>query len=446
MLRINDALAGKRIKCPGCGAVTVAEPADEADEADEAVQEAPPKKKPVANVAARAPVKKKPPVDDDEDEAPAPPPRKKRPADDDDDDEAPPPRGKRRRDEDEDEDEPKPKKKKKKKQEAASNAMLIWLLAGGGGAVALIAIVVVVIIIVINANSGGGGSKGGKGGSGGGPGPVAVGDKPGPGGDRPGPGGEKPGPGAGQTVSVNIDLKSRVGQKRRSVVTYDDQRENGGTKARFEGQVTITAVTPNGQETEAEVVVDNFTHERNGKVTPPSQRSTVLVFMKEKSSHTQIKNGDGMAVDGLRMLELQPYYFPRLAKLFATDKKQIVGTPWPIDHTEVLQVLNQLNFGVPKEKFTATCRVHGIVKEGGKEYHDLEVVLYCNVTNTQNAGGVPINQYSMNAVIKARYPSDYSTGPVRRSLTMDTTVDIGKTGQNLKGSEKLKITEENQYP
>src|ERR1700677_3758462 len=87
LLRINDNLAGKRIKCPGCGSVQVAEEVLD----PEVVPAAPPKKKPLAGVTPK-PSFKKPPIDEEED---PPAPRKRRPVQDDDEDE-PRPRARRR--------------------------------------------------------------------------------------------------------------------------------------------------------------------------------------------------------------------------------------------------------------------------------------------------------------------------------------------------------------
>src|SRR5947208_3657058 len=77
ILRINDSLAGTRIKCPACGIVQVAAATTDGDEAVEAA----PKKKPLAgSVADKLPAKKRPLPDDDEEEAPEPQGRKRRPA------------------------------------------------------------------------------------------------------------------------------------------------------------------------------------------------------------------------------------------------------------------------------------------------------------------------------------------------------------------------------
>jgi hypothetical protein len=106
-LKLKDELAGRKVRCPGCGEPILVPDADE-----EADDERPTKKnRPHADngVAAGAP-KKQPPApaeDDDEEEAP---PRKKRPA---------------RDEEDELEDRPRKKKKKKKNQ-----TVLIAVLAG----------------------------------------------------------------------------------------------------------------------------------------------------------------------------------------------------------------------------------------------------------------------------------------------------------------------------
>jgi hypothetical protein len=105
-LKLKEELAGRKIKCPGCGEPILVPDADE-----EADDERPAKKnRPHADngVAAGAPKKRPPaPTEDDDEEAA---PRKKRPA---------------RDEEDEPEDRPRKKKKKKKNQ-----TVLIAVVAG----------------------------------------------------------------------------------------------------------------------------------------------------------------------------------------------------------------------------------------------------------------------------------------------------------------------------
>jgi hypothetical protein len=153
-LRVPDAAAGKRVKCPKCGN-PVAVPAAEAEYEEVDDEPTPP---PVA--------KKKPrPVDDDEPTPAKRPTAAKRKAEpvevneavDDDDDDTP--KKKRRRDDD-DEDDDTPKKKGKKgkgkkgkKEEAKSNLPLI--LGIGGGVFVLLAVIGIVVGVMM---SGGGGS------------------------------------------------------------------------------------------------------------------------------------------------------------------------------------------------------------------------------------------------------------------------------------------------
>lgn len=155
-LRVPDAAAGKRVKCPKCGN-PVAVPAAEAEYEEVDDEPTPP---PVA--------KKKPkPVDDDEPTPAKRPSAAKRKAEpvevneavDDDEDDTP--KKKRRRDDDEDDDDAPKKKGKKgkgkkgKKEEAKSNLPLI--LGIGGGVFVLLAVIGIVAAVVMNGGDGGGG-------------------------------------------------------------------------------------------------------------------------------------------------------------------------------------------------------------------------------------------------------------------------------------------------
>jgi len=104
-LRVGDENAGRRVKCPACGAIVIVpKPQVEEEEPQFEVVEDEPQDTP-------RPRKQSKSRDDDDDE---PPPRKKRSyRDDDDDDDEPPPKKKKSvRDDDDDDDEPPPKKKK----------------------------------------------------------------------------------------------------------------------------------------------------------------------------------------------------------------------------------------------------------------------------------------------------------------------------------------------
>src|SRR5262245_16818662 len=98
-LRLRDDLAGKRIKCPGCGeALTVPAMLEEIED------EPAPRKTAVRSADARPAIKRSR-DDDDEDERPAPK-RRRDEDEDDEDDEDDRPAARRRRDGDEDDERP----------------------------------------------------------------------------------------------------------------------------------------------------------------------------------------------------------------------------------------------------------------------------------------------------------------------------------------------------
>lgn len=102
-LRANDENAGRRVKCPACGAVVIVPkpPVEEEEPQFEVVEDEPedlprPRKQSKSrdDDDEPAPKKKKAIRDDDDDE---PPPKKKKPVRDDDDDDEPPRRKKKKR-------------------------------------------------------------------------------------------------------------------------------------------------------------------------------------------------------------------------------------------------------------------------------------------------------------------------------------------------------------
>src|SRR6516165_8360724 len=142
-LRVNDALIGKRVKCPACGATIRVEADDIVDQpATSPIAVVPRKRAPApADEDEAPPSKKRPRIDDEEEESP--PPRKKRPADDE-EDEVPPPNKKRPVAADEEEESPRKRQRdeddetpRKKKGKRKAGSGLLWI-ALGGGALALV--------------------------------------------------------------------------------------------------------------------------------------------------------------------------------------------------------------------------------------------------------------------------------------------------------------------
>jgi hypothetical protein len=141
-LNAPDSAAGKRVKCPKCGAALTV-PA------------------PVADFE----------MVDDEDDRPA---KRRASRDDDEDEDDRPVRRRSRRDDDEDEDDEddRPRPKKKTKGKKASPKSNLPLILGIGGGVLVLAVIGVVVLFVLNWTGGGKAVSGPVVPQGGGPGPV----------------------------------------------------------------------------------------------------------------------------------------------------------------------------------------------------------------------------------------------------------------------------------
>ena len=146
MLRVADEHAGKKVKCPQCQQVSVAEapPQFEVVEDDEPL----PKPRAVAKAVSKSSDVE---VDDDDDDDR--PRRKKRRDDDEDDDDVRASRKRRRRDDDDDEDErprrKKPRTKKSKKKQQSGAFATEKSIANGGVAIGLLVMLGAVVWFVI---------------------------------------------------------------------------------------------------------------------------------------------------------------------------------------------------------------------------------------------------------------------------------------------------------
>lgn len=148
-LRVRDDLAGKRIKCPGCGAAISVPDVDDAPTEREEEQPRPTRIRSERPEPARddRPTRKRRPDDDEDDR-----PRRRRDEDDEDD----LPRAGRRRDEDDEDDEPRGRRRGGKQKKGGSSLPLI--LGIGGGVVAL-GLVGVLTVWMLSGGGGGGGSR-----------------------------------------------------------------------------------------------------------------------------------------------------------------------------------------------------------------------------------------------------------------------------------------------
>jgi hypothetical protein len=177
-LVVRDELAGKRVKCPGCGEIlTVAQPGPA--KAKPAARATPDEAAPRPKAAPAAPAKARRPAaeDDVQPAAKKTPPPKARPREDEDEEND---RPRRKRDRDDDGNRP---RRKKKAKPASMPFWARWVILGGGGVAGLAAALVVAFIVLgpkkppvkeTRTTSAGGDQAGNTGGGGGGE-PAAVG-------------------------------------------------------------------------------------------------------------------------------------------------------------------------------------------------------------------------------------------------------------------------------
>jgi hypothetical protein len=141
-LVVRDELAGKRVKCPGCGEIlTVAQPGPA--KAKPAARATPEEAAPGPKAAPAAPGKARRPTGEDDVQTAAKktPPPKARPRDDEDEEDD---RPRRKRDRDEEADRP----RRKKAKPAGMPVWARWLILGGVGVAGLVAALVVAFIVL----------------------------------------------------------------------------------------------------------------------------------------------------------------------------------------------------------------------------------------------------------------------------------------------------------
>lgn len=379
-LRVNNALAGKRIKCPACSQVQLV------PEAVEEVAEGLPPRKAVAKpqaVIAAPPAKKRDLVQDDER------PRKKRQVDDDDT-------------QNEDEDFAPRKKKKKKRKKAAASPLLSWpILAAGGGLIGVAAIVLVVVLVLNRRSDTGERILGG----------AAVKD------DR--------------TVQVKFLVPAKIGEERdieahlKLAVKVDgpglpinpaDVPEETISKAR----IKTLAISNKGVETNVQVTVQEVKVVRNGEHVEVVKPGTVLLVRDDKfGGKVTSKSGK---LDPKTQFELENIFSRNstqteaLLAAFATDKEQRPGDTWTVDKEAFAFFLRSLptaHLNPPKmeDMFRAWGKFVGRSAEEGKTFLDFEM-------NMSMEGRNQNEEASLKITITMRLPEDYSTGHTRLAVQM----------------------------
>ena len=304
---------------------------------------------------------------------------------------------------------------------AESNALLIWLLAGGGGLLAVVAIAVAVLLVV---NSGGGNPKSSGGGGGGG-----------------GDGG-----GVGQIDDakprmIKWGVPHKVGQRRKvigshsKIMTSPNPEFNKSLapqneRVEFEGEIITLAVDKNGRATKVEVLVNKFVNHLNKFNPQPIAAGTRLIATMNGPIVTY-QTKDGLLVQA-NLLQLNKYLHMWEGDIIAGDgplfgvlESRSPGSTWQIDNQLLVKEFNQSAkglFTIGPNDISGQAKFVGIVKQGNREYFDQEFVNQIRV-GRQDAKIFIIKSAQLDVTIKARFPADYSTGPILKTIKSITKAD-----------------------
>jgi hypothetical protein len=434
VLKVNEDLAGKKIKCPECATVLTVKAAASAavstrplkpstrdEDDDEAVASGPPKKKPTAGAnGPSAPVKKKPAANDDEDELPRP--------------------KKKYRDEDLDDEDERPRKKKAEKK--GSGLLIVALL--GVAAVLFVVLAgagVGAYFLFFKKDSDKGGDSAGNSGT-----PQA------------GPGSK------GEPVAVKLHVPLKVGDVREMKGTKDTTLKvtGNGAQQTFTGKITFDlkvktlAVNAQGCQTRGEITFNSLTVVHpdlfGGAPTTRTLAGSVVVLqessgfgdnpakfvnyrVKDPKQNNFKEEGDAqraaMDIFGNEM----PMQGMTLEDLYGTSEKKAVGDSWSIKKAAATKALTaDLHFIIAKikcpvhkeEDITGSIKVESAPKEGNKQFIEFKTDVKIAALNAWNdftkgpglGGGGKVKGENLTAADyqckqTLRFPQDYSTGPVK---------------------------------
>jgi hypothetical protein len=109
--------------------------------------------------------------------------------------------------------------------------------------------------------------------------------------------------------------------------------------------------------------------------------------------------------------------------LFGTKDKKAVGDTWPANVEEVTKVLNQIltPLSVAKENGSGTVKFAKAGEEGGKRYYEFEATATLAI---KNVGAGPLG--AVEFTWQARYPADFSTGATKETVKFAVEVEPGE--------------------
>jgi hypothetical protein len=420
VLKLNDELAGKKIRCPQCATVlavkaptsaaVLAKPAKRAaaNDDDEAVASGP------------APVRRKvaPPPDD----GPSTPlPKKKKAIAVDDDDESPRPKKKYRAEDDEyDEDDDRPRKKKKKA-EKGSPVLLIALV--GGGALLLLLLIgggVGAYFLFFKSSSTGTVNKDGS---------TTV---------------------KSEAVAIKFHVPNYTGSVREVTSVMETTNDNetvvqgqpkinnkGSGKIEFTAKMKVLGVDKNGHEAKVENTINKISIINSMPGTKPGELKpgTVIIRQLTTAGFHELVNKDGKPLPFEQQIIAQEVLKGSFAMpqdltaddLVGTTAKQTAGNTWSVNADAWMKVFNggaNNKGGIKKDDISGTVKFVKAVEVSGKRYLDFEATVNIKIdVNDPFMGKV---KGSVNFFWECRYPADFSTGPVKQT----TRVEFDQTMEN----------------
>jgi phage FluMu protein Com len=417
VLNVNEALAGKKIKCPVCATVlTVSAPAQTTavsakkikaavapEEDDEGVASGPPPRKKAAaagnGTAAPLPKKKKPVVDEDDDD---------------------------------EDDLPRPKKKKKKSKQG-SNTMLLVLLGGGGAALLLLIGVGLLLYFLLS---------GGKGGESAGTDTAAK----------------------NEPIAVKFHVPLKVGDVRDISATYNETvkidtkvkgpglNPSGTVKASFQGKVKTLAVDAEGNQTKGEITIANMkTRNETREIEVP----TNTIFIQESQnggyfSYTAQEVKGNIPFETIPVLmELfgrrPPAAGHTADRVWGTTAKKMAGDSWSVNKAGAVIELQtglgaDMKFG--EEAVKGTVKFESMSIEAGVTVLDFKGDFKVTASNFKaNEPGMLVPA-TVNGTFDIgctmRFPKDYKTGSIKTSYTTVAKATVDITDPTL-GAQKVTV-------
>jgi hypothetical protein len=251
----------------------------------------------------------------------------------------------------------------------------------------------------------------------------------------------------------DLDFTLDMFDKFNDQVGLNNNLSSGTTAQVFKGKIKTLSVGADGREASAEVTIDVLTDTFNGQKSVVLQPGTVLIVECAGDNFVDVRYKDGGPYnDGVggslirKAVNLSPPNLDpdEMGKIFpAGDKKRARDTWSGSKETHAGLVNKNRTDKLPPEAVSNSARVVAIFKEGGVTYIDLEVTLVVTFKDFRETvyKGQPADlkvNGENKQVFTYRFPADYSTGPVKSSWK--NTVNLRQEG-TINGQNAVAVTE-----